>query len=75
MAIRKCFSGVQFSPDASQVMVTALERARTILNLDNPDDPLTEVLAKKVISLASQGCLDPAEIGRRVVADTDKPRG
>lgn len=73
MPIRKFISGTTFNPETIQVMATAFERARTILNLDSPDDPLVEIVAKKVIALASQGCLDPAEITRRVVADTDRP--
>jgi hypothetical protein len=36
------------------------------LKLKDPDDPLIEVVAKKVISLASQGTLDPKEIERLV---------
>ena len=52
-------------------MITAFERIRVVLNLENAYDPLVEVVAKKVISLASQGCLDPKEIERRVIADTE----
>ena len=36
-------------------MTTAFERIRIVLKLKDPDDPLIEVVAKKVISLASQG--------------------
>jgi hypothetical protein len=42
------------------------------LKLKDPDDPLIEVVAKKVISLASQGTLDPKEIERLVIADTKR---
>jgi hypothetical protein len=45
--------------------------ARTVLNLDDLNDPLVETIAKKIISLASQGIADPDEIRRRVVADTE----
>jgi hypothetical protein len=51
-------------------MTTAFERIRGVLKLKDPDDPLIEVVAKKVISLASQGTLDPKEIERLVIADT-----
>ena len=40
-------------------MTTAFERIRRVLKLKGPDDPLIEVVVKKVISLASQGTLDP----------------
>ncbi len=73
MPIRKYSPDCEFDPQTINLMVTAFENARTILNVDNPNDPLVEIVAKKVISLASLGCLDPAEIARRVVADTDQP--
>ena len=72
MPIRKFIPGATFDPETIKVMVTAFEGARTILNLDNPDDPLIEIVAKKVISLASQGISDPEEIKRRVIADTKR---
>jgi hypothetical protein len=52
-------------------MVAAFEGVRTVLNLDDPNDPMVETVAKKIISLASQGVTDPDEIRRRVVADTE----
>jgi hypothetical protein len=51
-------------------MSAAFEKACTILNAHG-SDPLVETVAKKVVSLASQGITDPDEIWRRVVADTD----
>jgi len=72
MPIRKFIPGAAFDPETINVMVAAFERLRTILNLDKPDDPLIEIVAKKVISLASQGISDPAQIERLVIADTDQ---
>jgi hypothetical protein len=51
-------------------MSTAFEKACMILNVGG-SDPLAETVAKKIVSLASQGVTDPDEIWRRVVADTD----
>ena len=72
MPIRKYIPGATFGPEAIKDMTIAFNEIRTILNLDNPDDPLIEVIAKKVISLASQGISDPKEIERRVIADTEQ---
>jgi hypothetical protein len=72
MPIRKYIPGATFGPETIKDMTTAFERIRVILNLENPNDPLIEILAKKVISLASRGCLDPKEIERRVIADTEQ---
>jgi hypothetical protein len=72
MPIKKFISGATFEPEMLENMIIAFGGLRTILNLDNPDDPLVEIVAKKVISLASQGISDPAEIERLVIADTDQ---
>ena len=66
-------SGATFGPETIKDMTTALERIRTVLRLEDSDDPLVEVIAKKVISLASQGTFDPKEIERLVIADTKRP--
>jgi hypothetical protein len=71
MPIRKFIPGSSFDPETIERMVTAFERARAVLNLDDPDDPLVETIAKKIISLASLGITDPDEIKRRVVADSE----
>ena len=73
MPIKKYIPVTTFGPETITDMTTAFERIRIILNLENPDDPLVEVVAKKVISLASQGTLDPKEIERLVIADTKRP--
>lgn len=72
MPIRKYIPGATFGPETIKDMTIAFNEIRTILNLDNPDDPLIEVVAKKVISLASQGISDPKEIERLVIADTEQ---
>jgi hypothetical protein len=71
MPIRKYMGGTSFDPETIARMATAFESARTVLNLDDPSDPLVETVAKKIISLASQGITDADEISRRVVADTE----
>jgi hypothetical protein len=71
MPIRKYIPSATFGPEIIKDMTVAFEGARAILHINSPDDPLIEVVAKKVISLASQGIIDPAEIVRRVVADTE----
>ena len=72
MTIRKFIPGATFGPETIKDMTTAFEQIRTVLKLKDPDDPLVEVVAKKVISLASQGTFDPIEIERLVIADTKR---
>ena len=71
MPIRKYIPGATFDPEAIKNMATAFEKLQTILNLKIPHDPLIAVVAKKIVSLASQGISDPAEIERLVIADTE----
>ena len=66
MPIKKYIPDTTFGPETVKDMTTAFERVRSVLKLD---DPLIEVVAKKVISLASQGTRDPKEIERLVIAD------
>lgn len=73
MPIRKFVAGSAFDPETIARMITAFEGARTVLNLHDPNDPMVETVAKKIISLASQGIIDPEEMRRRVAADTDRP--
>jgi hypothetical protein len=73
MPIRKFIPGSSFDPETIARIVVAFEGARTVLNLRDPNDPMVETVAKKIISLASQGITDPDEIQRRVIADTDNP--
>jgi hypothetical protein len=72
MPIRKFIPGSSFDPETIARMVAAFEGVRTILNLYDPNDPMVETVAKKIISLASQGITDPDEIQRRVIADTEQ---
>jgi len=70
LPIRKFIAGSSFDPDTIARMSTAFEKACMILNVGG-SDPLAETVAKKIVSLASQGVTDPDQIWRRVVADTD----
>ena len=69
MPIKKYIPDTTFGPETVKDMTTAFERIRRVLKLKDPDDPLIEVVAKIVISLASQGTRDPKEIERLVIAD------
>lgn len=71
MPIRKYIAGTEFDPETVAGMASAFEKARAILGLGDDSDPLVETVAKKIVSLASQGVTDPNEIWRRVVADTN----
>jgi len=51
----------------------AFERTLRDLHLVDRDDPLTEIVAKKVIKLGLDGVRDPAEIAKAVIEDLGLP--
>ena len=61
MPIKKYIPGTTFGPETIKDMTTAFERIRRVLKLKDPDDPLIEVVAKKVISLAFSRLAAPAD--------------
>jgi hypothetical protein len=71
MPIRKYIPGATFDPETIKNMATAFEKLQTILKIKISDDPLMAIVAKKIVSLASQGISDPEEIERLVIADTE----
>jgi hypothetical protein len=51
-----------FDPAAIEVMATAFGAVCESLQLATRDDPLTEIVARKVIEIAGTGERDPARI-------------
>jgi hypothetical protein len=51
MPIKKYIPGATFGPETIKDMTTAFERIRKVLKLNDPDDPLIEVVAKKLLAL------------------------
>jgi hypothetical protein len=60
MPIIEFLDGHNFDPETSRVMGVALEMARAALRLADRTDPITEILAKRIIALAKDGLRDPS---------------
>jgi len=73
MPIRKYIADSAFDPETIKAMVVAFDDVMTILNIHGREDPLAEVIAKKIVSLASQHVSDPEQIKRLVIADSEPP--
>jgi CRP-like cAMP-binding protein len=54
-------------------MTTAYEGALRVLGLANRTDPITEIVAKKIIEIAQTGERDPLRIRARAIADLGIP--
>ena len=65
----------RFDPETLKIMIAAFEQARTALKLASRSDPVTILLAKKVIELTVPGERDPDRICQSVLQallhDTD----
>ena len=64
MAIYRLLQRSDFGPEEIGRMVLAYEDALIVLGLANRADPITEIVAKKIIEIAQSGELDPSRIRR-----------
>ena len=58
-----------FDPNAIKAMPAAYEGVLRSLKLDDRSDPLTEVIAKKIIEAAKTGMLDPDLLQQSVLQE------
>jgi len=56
-------------PDEIRVLTTAYEQTLSTLCLKDRNDPLTELIAKKIIKIAQTGVKDPEEICERAITE------
>jgi hypothetical protein len=50
---------------ATERVTTAYEAALKVLKLSKGDDPIAEIIAKRIIEIAQTGVRDPANCARR----------
>jgi hypothetical protein len=68
MPIYRLLQNSAFGPEAISVMAAAFEGALTELKLTDRADPLTEIVAKKIIEVAQQGERDPVRMRQSVLS-------
>jgi hypothetical protein len=74
MTIHNLFKNSPFGPEEIAILVAAYEETLRTLGLkQRDDDPLAELVAKKIIAIAQSGVRDPALIARRVIEDLGLP--
>ena len=59
MAIYRLLQGQAFGPEDIEHISAAYEAALNALRLTNRTDPITELVAKRIIAIAQTGVLDP----------------
>jgi hypothetical protein len=68
MPIAQFLNGSNFDPETKRVMGVAYEMTHAALRLTDPDDPINEIIAKKIIELAKAGEANPDRICEQVLA-------
>ena len=56
------------TPEEIQLLNTAFEQALNLLGVVDRDDPLCDLVARKVIEVSANGLSEPREIAEKAVA-------
>ena len=67
MAIYRLIQNTPLGPEEIKRLVAAYEQTLRALRLKDRDDPVTQIVAKKVFEAAQTGIEDPAEITKLVI--------
>jgi hypothetical protein len=67
MPIHRLLENHAFGPDEIRVLTSAFDDVLRKLDLADRVDPVTEVVARKIIELAQQGERDPIRLSERAV--------
>jgi hypothetical protein len=67
MTIHRMLEKTAFGPEEIACLVAAYEQALRELSLNDRDDPLTQLIAKKIIKVGQTGVRDPAQISQLVI--------
>jgi hypothetical protein len=71
--IQNLFENSPFAPEDIGVLVTAYDETLRALGLAQRGDALTELVARKIISIARTGVRDPDIIAKRALRDIGSP--
>jgi hypothetical protein len=73
MAIYKLMKGSPLAPELIRSLEEAYEKTLRIIGLVDRDDPITEMIAKKIIEIAQTGVQDPAQISELTIKEIGIP--
>ena len=62
MTIRRLLKDRKLAPEETQRLNLAYKRTLRLLHLVDRNDPITEMVAKKIIEIGIRGVRDPTEI-------------
>jgi len=67
MAIHKLIANGSFGPDEIEVMKAAYEAALVDVGVADPDDPITDLIAKSIVNVTASGERNPKEVMERAL--------
>jgi uncharacterized protein YjbJ (UPF0337 family) len=71
MAIHRLLKNCPLEPKEISHVIAAYEQALYTLCVKDRDDPLTEMIAKKIIKIAQSGFHDPAQISAQAIKELE----
>ena len=69
MAIRRILQNMPLAPEDISRLVSAYEAALKALELADRTDPITEIVARKIIEIGETGVRDPLQISKLALRD------
>jgi len=69
MPIYRLLQNMPLGPEEISRLATAYEQALRVIGLVDRDDPLAEMVAKKIIEIGQTGVRDPADISAQAVKE------
>jgi hypothetical protein len=73
MAIYRLFQNSALGPEEISRLSTAYEQALRALSLKDRNDPLTEMIAKRILEIGQTGVKDPGQISKIAIRDLGIP--
>lgn len=73
MDIHRLLQGSNLGMDEVEQIEAAYERTLRALSLKDRNDPITEMIARKIIQIADSGLRDPAEVSARAIKELGVP--
>jgi hypothetical protein len=65
--IHKLIANGSFGPDEIEVMKAAYEAALVDVGVSNPDDPITDLIAKAIVNVIANGERSPEVVAQRAL--------
>ena len=75
MAIYRILQNSPFGPDEIARLVAAYEETLKTLGLKDRSDPITELVARRIIEISQTGVRDPAQLAKLAIEDLGASTG